>query len=87
MHRTPLHGGRGWIAARQGESHATNAGTRRCRLDAAEQDSAASRPKRCGQSRTSDSPVPGEGEVGCVFDEISILVEPTERSAMDGRAG
>jgi hypothetical protein len=28
--------------------------------------------------------MPGEGEVGCLFDEISNLVEPTERSAMDG---
>jgi hypothetical protein len=28
--------------------------------------------------------VPGESEGGCLFDEISNLVEPTERSAMDG---
>jgi hypothetical protein len=29
----------------------------------------------------------GEGEVGCVFDEISNLVEPTERPPTEGRAG
>jgi hypothetical protein len=28
-----------------------------------------------------------QGEVGCVFDEISNLVEPTERPPKDGRAG
>jgi hypothetical protein len=28
-----------------------------------------------------------EGEVGCLFDEIDNLVEPTERPAMDGRTG
>jgi len=27
------------------------------------------------------------GEGGCLFDEMSNLVEPTERLAMDGRAG
>jgi len=30
--------------------------------------------------------VPGEGEGGCLFDEILNLVEPAERSAMDGRS-
>jgi hypothetical protein len=27
--------------------------------------------------------MPGEGEIGCLFDEIQNLVEPIERSAMD----
>lgn len=35
-----------------------------------------------GRSRASGLPLPGEGEVGCVSEEISNLVEPTERSAM-----
>jgi hypothetical protein len=51
---------------------------------AAKQDSVALRPERRGQSHASDSPVPGEGEVGCLFDEIDNLVEPTERPAMEG---
>jgi hypothetical protein len=29
----------------------------------------------------------GEGEGGCVFDEIGNLVEPTERPHVDVRAG
>jgi hypothetical protein len=29
-----------------------------------------------------DSPMPGEGEDGCVFDEIGSLVEPDERPVM-----
>jgi hypothetical protein len=33
-----------------------------------------------------DSPVPGEGEIGCLFDEISNL-EPIERPATEGWAG
>jgi hypothetical protein len=37
---------------------------------------------RNGRSRVSGSPSPGEGKVGCVFDEISNLVEPTERQHM-----
>jgi hypothetical protein len=35
----------------------------------------------------SDSPVPYEGEIGCIFDEIRNLVEPIERPAMEGWAG
>jgi hypothetical protein len=31
--------------------------------------------------------MPREGEIGCIFDEISNLVEPIERPPMDGRAG
>ena len=34
-----------------------------------------------------DSPVPGAGEVGCIFDEISNLVEPNERTHTEVRAG
>jgi hypothetical protein len=28
--------------------------------------------------------VPGESEIGCLFDEMKNLVEPIERSATDG---
>jgi hypothetical protein len=31
--------------------------------------------------------MPGEGEIGRLFDEISHLVEPIERPAMEGWAG
>jgi hypothetical protein len=32
----------------------------------------------------SGPPSSSEGEIGCLFDEIGNLVEPIERSAMDG---
>ena len=34
------------------------------------------------RARAPDSPVPGEGEGGWVFDEMGNLVEPTERPTM-----
>jgi hypothetical protein len=39
------------------------------------------------QSHAFDSPVPREGEDGCLFDEIQNLVEPDERPVMDDQAG
>jgi hypothetical protein len=39
------------------------------------------------RSHASDSPMPGEGEDGCLFDEVQNLVEPDERPVMDDRAG
>jgi hypothetical protein len=42
------------------------------------------RSREVSQIRASDSSWAGEGEGGHLFDEISNLVEPTERSAMDG---
>jgi TonB family protein len=43
--------------------------------------------RKASRSRALDSPVPGEGKVGCLFDEIGNLVEPTERLHMDVQAG
>jgi len=40
--------------------------------------------REANQSHVFDSPSSGEGESGCLFDEISNLVEPIERSATDG---
>jgi hypothetical protein len=37
--------------------------------------------------RVSGPPVPGEGEGGCLFDEMSNLGEPTERLLMDVQTG
>lgn len=47
-------------------------------------------PERRGRSHASgasNSPMSGEGEIGCIFDEISNLVEPIERPSKDGRTG
>jgi hypothetical protein len=38
-------------------------------------------------SGASVPPVPGEGELGFLFDEISNLVEPSERPHMEVRTG
>jgi len=37
--------------------------------------------RKASQSHAFDWPMPGEGESGCIFDEIQDLVEPIERSA------
>lgn len=42
------------------------------------------RAKRYGEL---DSPSPGEGEIGCLFDEIVYFVEPIERPHMKVWAG
>jgi hypothetical protein len=36
---------------------------------------------------TAEIPSSSEGDIGCLFDEISNLVEPIERPVMDGWAG
>jgi hypothetical protein len=53
------------------------------------QDVATDGVREATQSHASESPSPGEdtGEVGCLFDEIGNLVEPTERPDMDVPAG
>jgi hypothetical protein len=45
--------------------------------------------RKASRARAPDSPMPGEGmgEVGCLFDEMGNLVEPTERRYMDVPAG
>ena len=45
--------------------------------------------RKASRARAPDSPSPGEGmgEGGCLFDEISNLVEPTERRYRDVPAG
>jgi hypothetical protein len=43
--------------------------------------------RKASRARAPDSPMSSEGEVGCLFDEIGNLVEPTERLHMDVQAG
>jgi hypothetical protein len=47
------------------------------------------RVRKASWSHATNSPMPGEckGEVACIFDEISNLVEPNERPDTDVRAG
>jgi hypothetical protein len=76
---------------RKGEVHAPNANTRKYWLGRCE---GRSRSGAVGPARLlRDSAtrvclaVSGEGEIGCLFDEISDLVEPIERPATEGWAG
>ena len=56
---------------------------------ACDMDVATDEVREASWSHASNSPMPGEGmgEVGCIFDEMSNLVEPTERRYMDVPAG
>jgi hypothetical protein len=40
--------------------------------------------REASRAHAHGSPVSGEGEIGCLFDEIQNLVESIERSAMNG---
>jgi hypothetical protein len=50
------------------------------------QDVATDGVREASRARAPDSPMSGEGKVGCLFDEIGNLVEPTERPHMNVRA-